>query len=43
VSRCELAFFKIRGDVVKHKLQIQDDKVDFNKVLITGQDSAAAY
>jgi hypothetical protein len=36
VSRCKLAFIKIRGDVVKHKLQIQDDKVDFNKVLITG-------
>jgi hypothetical protein len=35
VSRCKLAFFKIRGDVVKHKLQIQDDKVDFYKVLIT--------
>ena len=36
VAKFELAFFKIRGDVVKHKLQIQDDKVDFNKVLITG-------
>jgi hypothetical protein len=41
VSHCELAFFKIRGDVVTHKMQIQDDNVDFNKVLVTGQDSAA--
>jgi hypothetical protein len=34
VSSCKLAFFKISGDVVKHKLQIQDDKVNFSKVLI---------
>jgi hypothetical protein len=32
----------IENPPVKHKLQIQDDKVDFYKVLITGEDSAAA-
>jgi hypothetical protein len=35
ICRCESALFLFRGEVV-HKLQIQDDKVDFNPFLITG-------